>query len=140
MQQRLAVCAIGALSAGLALDTSAQNQAAMEAQFTQLLLSSAWCSLKYNSAGSVTTQKRIQFSPDKTWSGGSDTERNTGTQYGDIYRRNEQSSMGRWSVHGGDLHMSQGNGSLTPLGVSVKTNSNGWPIIVSAGEEYHMCR
>lgn len=117
----------------------AQGQGTQEAQFTRLLLSSAWCSYKYSATSGTESTSRFLFQQDGTWFSGSNSEQLVRNPQGQIYWRDGNQSAGRWAVQAGDLCMSQGNGPLLPLGASVRLNSNGYPIIVASAVEYMMC-
>lgn len=110
-------------------------------QLSRLLLSSAWCWLKYASGN--TYQERIVFSANGTWSSNKESE---------IYGRNDYAgtsahsvansgSGGQWVVKGGQLYMSNPpeTPQLVPLPLQVTRNSNGYPILNAEGREYSSC-
>lgn len=110
-------------------------------QLSRLLVSSAWCWLKYASGN--TYQERVVFSPNGTWSSNKESE---------IYGRNDYAGTtahsvgtggtgGQWAVKGGQLYMSNPPEApqLVPFPLQVTRNSNGYPIITADGKEYSMC-
>ncbi len=133
-----AACAAVLLS--LTLPAQSQGQGTQEAQFVRLLLSSAWCSYKYSATSGTESISRFLFQQDGTWFSGSNSEQLARNPEGQIYWRGGNRSAGRWAVQAGDLYMSQGNGPLSPVGASVRLNSNGYPIITASAVEYMMCR
>ncbi len=119
----------------------AAPQPAGNDQLSRLLVSSAWCWLKYASGN--TYQERVVFSPNGTWSSNKESE---------IYGRNDYAGTtahsvgtggtgGQWAVKGGQLYMSNPpeTPQLVPFPLQVTRNSNGYPIINADGKEYSMC-
>ena len=129
-----------AASLGLLFPARSQSQGAQEAQFANLLLSSAWCSYQYSAISGTESMTRFRFQQDGTWISGSNSEQLARNPQGQLYRRDGTQSAGRWAVQAGDLYMSEGNGPLSPVGATVRMNSNGYPIIVASAVEYMMCR
>ena len=134
----VSACTIVLLS--FTVPAHAQGQGTQEAQLTRLLLSSAWCSYNYSATSGTESTSRFLFQQDGTWFSGSNSEQLARNPQGQIYWRDGNQSAGRWAVQAGDLYMSQGNGPLSPLGASLRLNSNGYPIIVASAVEYMMCR
>jgi hypothetical protein len=110
-------------------------------QLSRLLMSSAWCWLKYASGNTYT--ERIVFSANGTWSSNKESE---------IYGRNDSAGTsahavgvggetGQWAVKGGQLHMSDPpeTPQLVAVPLRVTRNSNGYPILTADGKEYSQC-
>lgn len=139
MSKSFAAAACIAVSLGFVCPTESQSQGTQEAQFIKLLLSSAWCSYQYSTISGTESITRFRFQPDGTWASGSNSEQLARNPHGQIYDRRNNQSGGRWVVQSGDLFMGEGNGPMSPVGVSVRFNSNGYPIIVASAVEYMMC-
>jgi hypothetical protein len=110
-------------------------------QLSRLLMSSAWCWLKYASGNTYT--ERIVFAANGTWSSNKESE---------IYGRNDYAGTsahavgaggetGQWAVKGGQLYMSDPPEApqLVPVPLQVTQNSNGYPILTADGKEYSQC-
>lgn len=110
-------------------------------QLSRLLLSSAWCWLKYASGNTYT--ERIVFAANGTWSSNKESE---------IYGRNDSAGTsahavgvggdtGQWAVKGGQLYMSDPpeTPQLVAVPLQVTRNSNGYPILTADGKEYSQC-
>lgn len=140
MSKLSAAAACIAVSLGFVCPTQSRSQGTQEAQFTKLLLSSAWCSYQYSAISGTESMRGFRFRQDGTWFSGASREQLARNPEGQVYRHDANQSFGRWAVQAGDLYMSEGNGPLSPVGVSVRFNSNGYPIIVASAVEYMMCR
>jgi hypothetical protein len=105
-----------------------------------LLLSSAWCSFKYNQVTGYSNTMRIRFNKNGTYSTGSRAEGSTSGKYGSYSSQNDAGGAGKWKVVNGELYISEGNGQLVPVRTVVKRNTNGYPIIVADGIEYSQCK
>jgi hypothetical protein len=125
---------------GLVFPAQSQSQGTQEAQFTSLLLSSAWCAYRYSATSGTESVARYIFHQDGTWSSGANREQLARNPQGQYYRRDGTQVAGCWAVQAGDLYMGNCNGPLSPVGASVRLNSNGYPIIVASAVEYMMCR
>ncbi|MBL8933844.1 MAG: PD40 domain-containing protein [Archangium sp.] len=110
-------------------------------QLSQLLMSSAWCWLKYASGN--TYQERIVFSPNGTWSSNKESEIYGSNQYAGTSAHSVGSSgaQGQWAVKGGQLYLSDPpeTPQLVPVPLQITRNSNGAPIITADGREYSQC-
>jgi hypothetical protein len=129
------VCAV--VLAALPGRTRAQSP---EQQFAQLLLSSAWCSFRYNKVSGTSRQTRYQFFNDGTWRMGGQGETYSSGPNGIVGGQSNSGGGGRWAVRNGAFFLSEGAGPMQQVPVSVKQNSNGYPIIISDGTEYMQCR
>jgi hypothetical protein len=104
-----------------------------------LLLSSAWCTFKYNKVSGYSNSKRVTFNPNGMWFVGSRGEGGSSGRYGSIASQSDASGGGRWKVERGELFMSEG-GQLEHVQTLVKRNNNGYPVIVADGIEYSQCQ
>lgn len=105
-----------------------------------LLLSSAWCSFKYNQVTGYSNTTRIRFNKNGTYSTGSRAEGTTSGKSGSYSSQKDAGGAGKWKVVKGELYISEGYGQLAPVRTVVKRNSNGYPIIVADGVEYSQCK
>lgn len=110
-------------------------------QLSQLLMSSAWCWLKYASGN--TYQERIVFSANGTWSSNKESEIYGSNQYAGTTAHSvgASGSQGQWTVKGGQLYLSDPpeTPQLVPVPLQITQNSNGAPIITADGKEYSRC-
>lgn len=110
-------------------------------QLSQLLMSSAWCWLKYASGN--TYQERIVFSANGTWSSNKESEIYGSNQYAGTSAHSVGASgaQGQWAVKGGQLYLSDPpeTPQLVPVPLQITRNSNGYPIITADGKEYSQC-
>lgn len=118
------------------------GRAAGNDQLSQLLLSSAWCSFSYNKHSGATSQSRVRFLPNGSWTSASQAETYNSGAYGTVAGQYNGGSGGQWSVKSGQLYMS--NPPEVPMlqpvqPFSVTLNSNGAPIINAMGKEYMRC-
>lgn len=116
-------------------------KAAGNDQLSQLLMSSAWCWLKYASGN--TYQERIVFSANGTWSSNKESEIYGSNQYAGTSAHSVGASgaQGQWAVKGGQLYLSDPpeTPQLVPVPLQITRNSNGYPIITADGKEYSQC-
>lgn len=116
-------------------------KAAGNDQLSQLLMSSAWCWLKYASGN--TYQERIVFSANGTWSSNKESEIYGSNQYAGTSAHSVGASgaQGQWAVKGGQLYLSDPpeTPQLVPVPLQITQNSNGAPIITADGKEYSRC-
>jgi len=118
-----------------------QPQRAGTDQLSRLLLSSAWCTFRYSKVSDTTSQSRVQFFPNGTWSMSARSESYNSGPNGSVFGSNSSGEQGQWQVKNGVLHLSEGAGPLVPVeGFSVTRNSNGSPIINADGKEYMLCQ
>lgn len=110
-------------------------------QLSQLLMSSAWCWLKYASGN--TYQERIVFAANGTWSSNKESEIYGSNQYAGTSAHSVGASgaQGQWAVKGGQLYLSDPpeTPQLVPVPLQITRNSNGYPIITADGKEYSQC-
>lgn len=108
----------------------------------QLLLSSAWCSFRYNKVTGYSSQSRAVFRRDGSWSRGGRAEGYSSGYGGTFASQRDSRSGGRWQARGMRLFLSDPPQlpQLTEVRINVKRNSNGRPIIVADGVEYVQCR
>jgi hypothetical protein len=131
-----ALCAVTLMAA---LPHPAQAQSP-EQQFAQLLLSSAWCSFRYNKVSGTSRQTRYQFFNNGTWRMGAQGETYSSGPNGIVGGHSNSGSGGRWAVHNGAFYLSEGAGPMEQVPIQLRQNSNGYPIIVADGTEYMQCR
>ena len=109
-------------------------------ELSALLLSSPWCSFSYNKVSGASRQERVVFWADGTWGSGARAESYSSGAYGSVAGQRNSGSGGRWQARGGRLLMSEGNGPLEDVGLTVSRNSNGYFILKAEGKEYAQCR
>jgi hypothetical protein len=113
----------------------------VDGQLRQLLLSSAWCSFKYNQITGATNTSRAVFYANGGLSLGTGAESYSSGAYGSVAGQSAGQSALQWKVQGGRLYVDSGEGmGFQDLGLQVKQNSNGSPILVADGKEYSSCR
>lgn len=100
----------------------------------ELLLSSGWCSSSYNTITNVSTESRVQFHRDGSFSMGGRGVRNASDVPSEHHRR----ASGYWQVQGGELFINEGGG-FGHVPTSISRNSNGWFIVRASGVEYRQC-
>lgn len=115
---------------------------APSAQLSQLLLSSAWCSFTYNKVSGASHSTRVQFSGNGNWSSGSRGETYSSGPAGSVAGQHDDGAGGQWAVQQGQLFMSNPpeTPALSPVNLTIKRNSNGYPILTADGKEYSQCR
>lgn len=108
----------------------------------QLLLSSAWCTFKYNQTTSASTTTRYQFFSNGTYSNSGRGETYSSGRYGTVAGQYDSGGGGRWAVRNGLLYVSSPpeQPDMQPTQVTVTRNSSGYPIIHAEGVEYATCR
>ena len=108
----------------------------------QLLLSSAWCSFKYNQYTGTSNTTRYQFFSNGTYSNSARGETYNTGRYGTVAGQHDSGGAGRWAVRNGLLYVSNPpeQPDLQPARVTVTRNSSGYPILNADGVEYSMCR
>lgn len=114
---------------------------------SQLLLSTAWCSFKYNKVSGSSSTTRIRYQPNGTWVVGARSEGYSSGAGGTFSSQTDSTSVGRWSVAKGVYwfgYPPQAPGlpppALFPVALRVTRNSNGYPIVTSPdGTEYSQC-
>ena len=104
-----------------------------------LLLSSAWCSFKFNKISGTSSGQRVSFSPNGTYRVSSGTETGSSGRSGSVASQSSSAGGGRWKVERGELFMSEG-GQFDHVETVVRRNNNGYPIIVADGTEFSQCR
>lgn len=127
---------------------SKQGGNGMGEPLARLLVSSDWCSFSfsgggggYNSSGSYgrSSSTRFHLSADGSYRNSSGSESYSSNQYGSVAGQGGNGASGRWQVRAGVLYISEGNGPMQPVQLTVTRNSNGYPIIKSNGTEYMQC-
>ena len=106
----------------------------------ELLLSSAWCTFKYNQVSGASSSRRVQFGANGVWSAARQSESYASGRYGSVAGQTNSGDGGQWRVQEGELFMSEGFGGLEHVPTILKRNSNGYPVIVASGIEYSQCR
>lgn len=108
-------------------------------QLSRLLLSSSWCWIRYASGNSYT--QKVRFSPNGSWQDFSESDISVNNQYAQVTAQatGNRQGGGRWAVRGGQFFLSEGDGPLEPVPLSVSYNSNGYPLITADGREYSQC-
>ncbi len=107
---------------------------------SQLLLSSAWCTFRYNQTTGYSSSTRIVFAPSGIWQSSSRGEGGSSGAGGSYASQSDSGSSGRYRASGNALWMAEGEEPLQPVPLQMKQNSNGAPIIVADGREYSQCR
>jgi hypothetical protein len=118
-----------------------QPRAAGNDQLSRLLLSSAWCSFRYNKVSGTSSTEKYRFFPNGTWNNGGRTETYNSGANGTVSGQYDSEGGGRWEVRGSQLFLSSAESpALQPVeGFSVTQNSNGYPIINADGKEFSSC-
>ena len=107
---------------------------------SDLLLSSPWCTFKYNQTTGYSNTTRVLFNRNGTYSMGGQAEGYSSGRGGTYASQGNSQAAGKWKVAKGVLYISEGYGPLNPVQAVVKKNSSGYPIIVADGVEYSQCR
>lgn len=112
----------------------------------KLILSSPWCTFRYNQTTGYSSSTRIQYFRDGTYQLGARGEGYSSGYGGTLASQHDSGSSGRWMIQKGVLHMtpppSDENPQPTqflPVPLQIKRNSNGFPIVVADGNEYSQC-
>lgn len=131
----------GAPGRGAPQQGQEQPRAAGNDQLSRLLLSSAWCSFRYNKVSGTSSTEKYRFFPNGSWNNGGRTETYNSGANGTVAGQYDSQGGGRWEVRGNQLYMSSSENPTLQLveGFSVTQNSNGSPIINSGGKEFSMC-
>lgn len=108
----------------------------------KLLVSSAWCSFKFNKTTGYSSTERYQFFANGTFSLGGRAEGYSSGYGGSMASQHDSGSTGQWKTQGGKLFLSakETNGQFTQVPLTVTRNSNGAPILESNGQEYSKCQ
>ena len=104
-----------------------------------LMLSSAWCTFKYNKTSGSSSSRRVTFNQNGTYAVSSRAESGSSGKAGSSASQSSASGGGQWKVQSGELYMSE-SGQLEHVVTVLKRNNNGYPIIVADGTEYSQCR
>lgn len=110
----------------------------VDAQLRQLLLSSAWCSFRYNKITGATNQSRAVFRADGTLYLGADAQTYTSGAAGSVAGQYQSGTGMRWSVQNGRLLVDSGEGPQD-MNLKVDRNSAGNWILTADGKEYMAC-
>jgi hypothetical protein len=119
----------------------AHNGNPQDAQARQMLMSSAWCAFTYNKISGTSTTKRVVFRPDGIMTINGGTETYSSGSGGTVAGQYGNASQMRWKVENLRLLLDQGNGmGFQDINLTAEQNSNGYPILKAAGQEYAQCR
>lgn len=114
---------------------------AIDQQIAQLLLSSAWCSFRYNQTTGTTNTSRAVFSANGLLSLNTGAETYNSGMNGTVAGQYAGGGAMRWRVQGGRLLVDDGSGGgYQDAGMVISRNSSGHPIITADGKEYSACR
>jgi hypothetical protein len=112
-----------------------------DAQYRQILMSSAWCSFTYNKVSGTSTTRRVVLRPDGVMTVNGAAESYSAGSGGTYAGQSNNSSVMRWKYEGLRLYLDDGSGAgFQDVGLTVSRNSNGSIILMAAGREYAMCR
>lgn len=111
----------------------------VDVQLRQLLLSSAWCSFRYNKITGASSTSRVVFHANGTAQMNTGAESHTSGQYGSVAGQSWGGGGLRWKVQGGRLLVDSGEG-FQDIGLVVTVNSSGYPILKADGKEYSRCQ
>jgi hypothetical protein len=116
-------------------------RAAGNDQLSRVLLSSAWCSFRYNQISGASSTERVQFFPNGAWALGGRAETYNSGAAGSYAGQSNSASSGHWEVRDGQLWAATNAYPVMQLvpGFRVSQNSNGYPIINYNGKEYSTC-
>jgi hypothetical protein len=128
------ICSIALMLFAIALPAHASGVS------NDLLLSSPWCTFKYNQTTGYSNTTRVKFNKNGTYSTGGRAEGYSSGRGGTYASQGDSQSAGKWKVVKGELYISEGYGQLNPVRTVVKKNSNGYPIILADGVEYSQCK
>ena len=108
----------------------------------QLLLSSAWCTLKYNQTTGASSTFRFQFFNNGAYSNSGRSETYNSGRNGAVAGQYDNGGRGQWAVRNGQLYVSSPpeQPDMQPMPVTVSRNSSGYPVINTEGVEYSMCK
>jgi hypothetical protein len=114
---------------------------AQDAQYRQILMSSAWCSFTYNKISGTSTTRRVVLRPDGIMTVNGGAESYSSGAGGTYAGQSNNSSNMRWKYEGLRLYLDDGSGAgFQDVGLTASRNSNGSIILMAAGREYAMCR
>ena len=111
----------------------------LDAQLTQLLVSSAWCTFSYNQISGASTKERVVFGRDGSFIQQTGGEAYSSGRNGTYAGQSSGGTRGRWRVQGGGLQVSGDGSNWQPQPLQVTRNSSGYPIVNSGGKEYMQC-
>jgi hypothetical protein len=114
---------------------------AQDAQYRQILMSSAWCSFTYNKISGTSTTRRVVLRPDGIMTVNGGAESYSSGAGGTYAGQSSNSGSMRWKYEGLRLYLDDGSGAgFQDVGLTASRNSNGSIILMAAGREYAMCR
>jgi hypothetical protein len=130
----------GALLFGILVFHCAISLAQGKDALSDFLTRNAWCNFTYNKNTGTSRQERVVFQPDGivTQRGGAETYSSGAA--GAVAGQRSGGKQGRWKVEKGTLHLSEDGINWAPQVLQITRNSNGYPIVKSAGKEYMVCR
>jgi len=105
-----------------------------------LMMSSAWCTFKYNKITGYSNTTRLVFNGNGTYSQGGRAEGYSSGSGGSMASQRNSRAAGRWRVVNGELYIGEGAGQPQPVRTVVKRNNRGYPIIMADGIEYSQCK
>ena len=123
--------------------SAATGKAGGKDDLAKLLLSSAWCSFHYNQVSGSSSQTRYVYTADGGWSKNGRAETYSSGYGGTVAGQYDSGDAGQWKTEKNQLFvLSKDTGGqwFGPVPLTVTKNSNGYPIITSAGVEYMMCK
>lgn len=125
-------------AAGTGVRALAESDA--DRRIAEVLLSSAWCYMRYSQQMGSTTTERVVFTPDGRVSQRDGRETAQNNQYGSYYGNSGSTQQAFWRIQNGQLMLSSDGREWQATPISIAPNSNGYPIVTSGGKEYSMCR
>ena len=132
--RRIAALLLGAFMVLMALPARAGDVS------ERLLMSSAWCTFKYNKISGYSNTTRYTFNSNGTYSMGGRGEGYSSGSGGSMASQRNSRAAGRWRVVNGELYIGEGANNPQPVRTVVKRNNNGYPIIVADGTEFSSCK
>lgn len=111
-------------------------------ELAKLLLSSAWCSFKYNKVSGSSSSERWQFFANGTFQVGARREGYSSGYGGTMASQHDSGNSGQWKTQGGQLFLASPDtaGQMVQVPLAVTRNSNGHPILQSNGQEFSQCQ
>ncbi len=134
MRMSLAVLAV---AAGLATAAPAAAQYS-DQQISDALLSTQWCTFRYNKTTGYSSSQRARFGRDGTLTVSRNSEGGSSGSGGSYYGQSQGGDVYRWAVQGGQLVLSNNEGSQA-LSLDEKRSSSGGFILIVDGTEWTPC-
>jgi hypothetical protein len=130
----------GALVSGFLVVYSGISAGQGKDALSDFLTKNAWCNFTYNKNSGASRQERVVFQPDGVVTQRSGSETYSSGAAGTVAGQRSGGKEGRWKVADGTLHLSEDGVNWAPQVLQITRNSNGYPIIKSAGKEYMVCK